>query len=506
MRETRKLDAFVGGLCFGGVIGVSIALWKIQRKKPGSCALDKELEEYEADKADVLRDRQALFSKNQSVSYSNSTPLMIVKGEGQYLIDEKGTKWLDTRNNVGHVGWQNERVTTAIQNQMSRCNSNSRYLHPARVLLAKKLRNTFKAGSALRENGICFFVNSGSEANELAFRLARAFTKGTNSIVVERAYHGCTNITVDLSPYKFLGRGGEGKPDWVEVIQCPDTYRGIYQDEDTAGTQYALQVEHACDKIAAKGEKLAGFFIESGMSVAGVILPPKNYLKEAYECVHSNGGVCIADEVQTGLGRFGDYFWGFEQQDVQPDIVTIGKPFGNGFPLAAVVCRKEIADSFSNGMEFFTTFGGNPVACVAGLAVLQEIEKGNLQKNASETGRYLKRRLIDLADTSKRDRLGRKIGRLIGDIRGSGFFQGIEFVRDRQTKEPATAEVSLITTRMLREFNILTTVDGAYDHVLVFKPPMCFTKQNVDYFVDSLTSILLTLGTVDPSKVSRTPT
>ena len=225
------------------------------------------------------------------------------------------------------------------------------------------------------------------------------------------------------------------------------------------------------------------------MSVAGVILPPRNYLKSAYRHVREAGGVCVADEVQTGFGRFGESFWGFEQQDVIPDIVTMGKPFGNGFPLAAVVTTKAIAQKFTNGLEYFNTFGGNPVACAAGLAVLDVLEQNGMQAKAKETGDYLKKRVVAAMHDPG--------GEFIGDVRGSGLFVGIEFVRNRETREPATKELSLLCSLLKAPPNrILTSIDGTYDNVMVIKPPMCFTKENVDTLMDAMLLILRHIASI----------
>eukprot|EP00466_Bigelowiella_natans_P004046 jgi/Bigna1/71214/fgenesh1_pg.14_\ len=468
-------------------------------------------------KQEVLKIRKKCFSRSQSISYENTAPLMIVRGEGCYLIDENGNRYLDSRNNVNHVGHQNPKVADAVAKQVRILNSNTRYLHSNVALLAKRLLRTFP-----EKLSVVFFVNSGSEANDLAIRLARAHSKhGSKDVItVERAYHGHTQNVIQISPYKFLGKGGGGKSEHVHVVPCPDTYRGEFRGEDAA-ERYAETVREACGR--SKDGKVAAFFIESGMSVAGVVLPPQGYLKRCYEYVRAAGGVCVADEVQTGFGRFGDFFWGFEQQGVVPDIVTMGKPFGNGMPLAAVVTTKAISESFSNGMEYFNTFGGNPVCCAAGLAVLEAIEmrgrndahvqfslyssirsvkktpsppSEKLQERARLTGEYLRGRLREMQRTHA----------LIGDIRGSGLFCGVEFVRERKSREPATAEVSEICSRLKNSYNILTTVDGKHDNVIVIKPPMVFGRKEADVLLSALTEVLSNLGSIDPDSYSHTPT
>jgi len=441
--------------------------------------------------------RRKYFCDAQSVSYANSDPILVLQGNGQFLIDEKGTKFLDSRNNPACVGWQRSEWVAAVSRQLARTNSNTRYLHPFPALLAEELVATMP-----KESGLCkvFFVNSGSEANDLALRLAKAFSKGTDVITVDRAYHGHTEAILGISPYKFSGKGGSGRPVTTQVVPCPDLYRDRRHGESLQSftRRFTNHVENACRKVEEEGRKVAAFFIESGMSVAGVILPPQGYLREIYKMVHSRGAVCVADEVQVGMARFGESFWGFEQQDVNPDIVTIAKPLGNGFPLAAVVCTAEIAENFANGMEYFNTFGGNAAACAAGLAVLEIIKRDGLQAHAKDVGKYFR----DLLRALSMD----KSGALIGDVRGSGLFIGVEFVSDRDEKTPATKEVSYIATQMLRKYKILSTIDGKFDNVIVIKPPLIYSRKDADYFVDALREILENIAAVDLSKVQHTPT
>ena len=476
-------------------------------------------------KAITLSKRLKYFCPAQSISYKNTNPLMAMTTFMQHVIDDQGIKYLDTRNNVGHVGWQHPHIVKAVQEQTSRCNANSRYLHPKRTLLAEKLLSHFPTS----KEWCVFFVNSGSEANDLALRLARTHTKNYDAIVVDRAYHGHTQATLALSPYKYEHQGGEAyQEDWVHKVICPDMYRGKYchLSPTDAAIEYAKDVKRAC----SVSKNLAAFFIESGMSVAGVILPPPGYLQACYKYVRQAGGVCIADEVQTGFGRFGTTFWGFEQQNVIPDIVTMGKPFGNGFPLAAVVCTKDIATSFTNGLEYFNTFGGNPVACAAGLAVLEIIEAEKLQSHAFEVGTHLKNRLQLLQQSqqeqeqeqeqeeeqdttsasssslgSSASQCGTKI--YIGDVRGSGLFLGIELVRDKMSKIPATAETSILCSRLKEApYRMLTSIDGRHDNVIVIKPPMCFTIDDANRLVDAMIELLPTITEEDVVKCEHTPT
>lgn len=442
-------------------------------------------------KAEILALRRSHFCPAQSISYANTDPLLIVRGEGARLYDEKGNAYLDTRNNVCHVGHAHPRVAAAIAQQAAVLNTNTRYLHPNLSLLAQRLVATFPKGSGLE---VCFFVNSGSEANDLAVRLAHARTRSRDIVVVDHGYHGHTQQAIEISPYKFDHKGGEGPKPTIHKVPCPCTFRGPHRGSD-AGERYADDVRAAC-KAAPDGQ-VAAFFVESGMSVGGVIVPPPGYLAACYSAVRAAGGICVADEVQVGFGRFGDYFWAFEQQGVVPDVVTMGKPFGNGMPLAAVVTTRAVSEAFHNGLEYFNTFGGNPVCCAAGLAVLDVLRDERLQEHASRVGAYLQKRLRDLQ--GKRP--------LIGDVRGRGLFVGIEFVRDRATLEPATGETSEVCARMKDEHRILMSIDGPADNVLVIKPPMVFSEADVDTMIDAMDKILGSLkGPGAGGSVGHTPT
>jgi 4-aminobutyrate aminotransferase-like enzyme len=287
----------------------------------------------------------------------------------------------------------------------------------------------------------------------------------------------------------------------IYKVPCPDIYRGNYRNPDTAGEVYSAYVEDACKHYQKTGDKVGAFFIEGGMSVAGVILPPTNYLRRSVEAVRAAGGVYIADEVQTGFGRLGSSYWAFQHgaEEVVPDIVTVGKPFGNGMPLAAVITTRKIADSFQTmGVEYFNTFGGNPVCCAAGLAVLDVIEKKGLQKHALEVGTYLKSLFLELKEETE----------LIGDVRGSGLFIGIELVRDSKTLEPATAETSFICTQLKDKYKILTSIDGADDNVLVVKPPMVFSKIDAAFFVKCFKGAMQELEAIgnEVLQMKKTPT
>jgi 4-aminobutyrate aminotransferase-like enzyme len=423
--------------------------------------------------SETFETRRALLGRNLSISYER--PLKIVRGWMQYLYDETGRAYLDVYNNVPLVGHSHPRVVRAAQEQLALLNTNTRYLHDSVNRYAEQL--TRKLPEPLR---VCFFVNSGSEANELALRLARAHTGREDIIVLEQAYHGHTNTLIDISPYKFNGPGGRGRKPWVHVAPLADDYRGLYRRDDKgAGAKYAQHVAKILERTKAEGRGVAVYIAESLPSVGGQIVFPPGYLSNVYQHVRAEGAVCIADEVQVGFGRLGTHFWGFETQEVVPDIVVLGKPIGNAFPLAAVITTKEIADSFANGMEFFSTFGGNPVACAAGLAVLDVLEEERLQQHALKVGTYLMGGLRALQDRYA----------LIGDVRGSGLFLGIDLVLNRETREAAPMQASYIVNR-LRECGILTGTDGPLHNVIKLRPPLVFAEADADFFLKMLDAVL----------------
>lgn len=421
----------------------------------------------------TLAERRALIGPNLSVSYHH--PLKIVGGWRQYLYDETGRAYLDVFNNVPLVGHSHPKVVDAVRKQAGLLNTNTRYLHENIVRYAKRL--TEKLPDSLR---VCYFVNSGSEANELAIRMARASTGSEDTIVLEHAYHGHTTTLIQISPYKFNGPGGRGRQPWVHVAPIADDYRGIHRrGEARLGPRYAEHVAEIVNHIKALGRGAAAYIAETMPSVGGQIVFPPGYLLEAYRHVRAAGGVCIADEVQVGFGRLGTHFWGFQTQGVVPDIVVMGKPIGNAVPLAAVITTRQIAEAFDNGMEFFSTFGGNPVSCAAGLAVLDVVEEEHLQRNALRIGNRLVAGLKELQSRHA----------LIGDVRGLGLFLGLDLVRNRDTREPATEEASYVVNR-LRGRGILTGTDGPHHNVIKLRPPLIFSEADADLFVATLDAVL----------------
>jgi 4-aminobutyrate aminotransferase-like enzyme len=422
--------------------------------------------------ADLWEKRRATIGANVKLSYRE--PLHIVRGSRQYLYDETGRRYLDAYNNVPHVGHAHPGVTDAVARQMALVNTNTRYLSDRLTDLAERLIATLP--DPLR---VCYFVNSGSEANELALRLARTHTGRMQTIVQDVAYHGNTTTLVEVSPYKFNGPGGAGKPDWVHVVPLPDVYRGMIRgDAADAGERYAEYVAQAVGAASGQGGVCA-FLAETCPSVGGQIICPPRYLTAAYDHVRRAGGVCIADEVQTAYGRLGSHFYAFEAQQVVPDIVVLGKPIGNGYPLGAVITTREIAESFDNGMEFFSTFGGSTVSCAAGIAVLDILASEALQAHAQTVGDHLIAGLRRIAREHE----------LIGEVRGAGFFIGVELVDNPRTLAPATKEAGDVVNR-LRAEGVLIGSDGVFDNVLKIRPPMPFETSDADLLISVLDHVL----------------
>lgn len=422
---------------------------------------------------EIMKLRERHLGPSLSVSYEK--PLEIVRGSMQYLYDREGRAYLDAVNNVPHVGHCHPRVVDAARKQNALLNTNTRYLHDHIVNYAQRLTATMPDRLE-----VCFFVNSGSEANDLALRLARAHTGHEDMVVVDGAYHGNLSSLIDISPYKFDGKGGKGAPAHVHKTPIPDGYRGLFRASDSeAGKKYAACVRDAIAGAKSRERTVAAFICESLLGCGGQIVPPPGYLKAAFDHVRAAGGVAIADEVQVGFGRVGTHFWAFETQDALPDIVTLGKPIGSGHPMACVVTTPEIAASFDTGMEYFNTYGGNPVSCAVGLAVLDVIDEENLQRNAHDVGAHLIAGLEALHETHA----------LIGDVRGLGLFVGVELVRNRQSLEPADREASFIVERMKDE-GILVSTDGPLHNVIKIKPPLVFTRSNADRLIQTLDRIL----------------
>lgn len=432
--------------------------------------------DHAADAPDVLEPRRR-SDLGPSLSTSYRRHLSIVRGEGTWLFDHTGRGYLDCVNNVAHVGHSHPHVVAAIARQAAVLNTNTRYLHRAILDYAKRLAALFP--TPLR---VVYLTNSGSEANELALRIARTATGRRDVVAVDWGYHGNTNDLVEISAYKFNRRGGGGRPPHTHLADLPDPYRGAHGDN---GPAYAASVAAACERAEQHGGA-AAFIAESISGCGGQVVFPHGYLAAAFRAAKAAGAVTIADEVQVGFGRAGSHMWAFEPQlegsGVVPDIVTLGKPIGNGHPLGAVVTTPELAAAFANGMEWFNTFGGNPVSCAAGMAVLDVIEAEGLQERAARVGSLLLQGFRTLA--ARHD--------CIGDVRGMGMYLGIDLVTDRGTKTHAT-QLAGDVANLLRERGVLVSTDGPHDNVLKIKPPIVFDTAEAEVLCSELDAALTDL-------------
>lgn len=406
----------------------------------------------------IQQKRQAHIGPNLSLSYRQ--PLHMVRAFRHYLYAADGRRYLDTVNNVPHVGHQHPKVVEAVQQQAAILNTNTRYLHTELARYAEELTATLPEPLS-----VVYFVTSGSEANELALRMARTATGRNDILAMDGAYHGHTSATIDISAYKFNGKGGSGQPPRTHLMPLFD------QSEQPLEQAKARLEELSQHKIHP-----AAFISESILSCGGQLVPPPGYFQTVFEAIRSIGGLCIMDEVQTGFGRAGEAFWAFELQGVVPDIVVLGKPMGNGFPIGAVVCTRAVAEAFDTGMEFFSTFGGNPVACAAGRAVLQVIQEEGLQEKAHLTGQYLMEQLRQLQQRHD----------IIAEVRGHGLFLGVEL---SQNGQPKAREGAYIINRM-RAMGVLMSTDGPQHNVLKIKPPLSFGMKEADQLSKRLGAVL----------------
>jgi len=422
------------------------------------------------DARSVARRRDRRLARSQRAYYR--TPPHLVRGRGVWMYDEDGFAYLDAINNVTHVGHAEPRISAAATRQMKKLNTNSRFLYEGMAHYAERLVETLPPPLE-----VVFFVCTGSEANDLALRMARQVTGRDDVMVIDGAYHGNTAAVMGISPNRYKGPGGRGAPTTTHEVLKPDTYRGPYGTSDAAA--YAEDVARVVRGLTSDGRPPAAFIAESLMGTAGNIVFPEGYLSSAFTAVRAEGGLCISDEVQVGLGRLGSRFWGFQVQDVVPDIVTMGKPLGNGHPIAAVITTREIADAFDDGVKYFNTFGGNPVSCAIGTTVLDIVQGDGLQDSARRVGAYF----LDSLQALQGEH------RLIGDVRGQGLYMGIELVRDRDTKEPADRE-ALATSEDMKDLGVIVYPTGTHDNVLKIKPPMVFDTSHVDLFVERLDRVL----------------
>ncbi|KAK6165180.1 hypothetical protein SNE40_023622 [Patella caerulea] len=404
-------------------------------------------------------------------------PLKIVRASRQYLYDDTGNEFLDCINNVSHVGHCHPHVVSAGQTQMAMLTTCAGFLNDQMAEYAKRLISTLPDKLC-----VCFFVNSGSEANDLSLRLARSYTKREDVIVLENAYHGNLGNLIEISPLKFKKLNMQ-KKDWVHIAPCPDTYRGKYREGEVPNPSlsYSNEVKQIIEEVQDQGRGIAAFMCEPLMSASGIVTFPKNYLQNVYRHVRENGGVCLADEVQTGLGRTGENFWAFQSHDVVPDIVSIGKPIGNGHPMAVVITTKEIADTL---VEFGSTFGGNPVSCAVGMAVLDVIQNEMLISSAKSVGKCLLDGFRAILPHHS----------MMGDVRGQGMIIGVELVMDKESKKPAKEAAEILCYRA-KEQNIILANDGPGYNVIVLTPPLCFNCDNARRVIQVFDSILKSIET-----------
>lgn len=416
----------------------------------------------------VVSDRHSVMSSNLSISYDE--PILVTRSAFQYMYDAYGNTYLDAYNNIPLVGHSHPRVVKAGQKQMAKLNTNTRYIYDILYEYADKLLSKFP-----EQLDRVFFVNSGSAASDLAIRMAKSHTGYKNIMVMEYGYHGNTQTAMDISDYKFSAKLGTGQKENILKTSIPDVYRGKYHNTN-AGKQFA---QNSVNDLKSFGKPIAAFISEPIVGCGGQIPLAKGYLKELYPVIRQQGGICISDEVQTGFGRLGKHFWGFEAHNVVPDIVIIGKPMGNGHPMAAVITTEAVSNSFCKGVEYFSSFGGNPVSCAIGLEVLKVLEEERLQENAGKVGNYYISQLKELQTKHE----------CIGDIRGAGLFLGIDIVKNRIAKIPDTLLANFIKNEF-RNRKILLGTDGAFNNVIKTKPPLCFNKDEVDQVVSTLDEIL----------------
>ena len=444
------------------------------------------------DVKEIIAFRAQHCSKALSIQWEGapSGPPKIVRGRGTRLIAEDGTAYLDCVNNVCHVGHCHPSVVAAGCEQMATLNTNTRFLGDNIVDLTEELLKTFPKDLGL---DTVIFVNSGSEANELAYRLATEYTGHHNMLVVDNAYHGNTTSLINISPYKYRSQGGRKQPAHLGIVPTPDIYRGDYQiktmeegpqrttEEALCAKQYSDKVAERLEEMAAEGKDVAAFWVESLLGVGGNLVPPENWLEQSFAHAKAKGCLCIADEIQVGFGRVGTHWWGFQSQggDVRPDIVTLGKPMGNGHPLAAVVTKKCIAEKFTgSGIEYFNSFGGNPVSMAIGRAVLGVIKSEKLMENAETTGRYFQSSLHRMQTRHPE----------LAHIRGKGLFMGVDLVKCQKTREPWPHAAEL--TYKMKDKKILITLDGPHKCALKIKPAIVFSPADVDLFCTALDEVM----------------
>jgi len=418
------------------------------------------------------RDRQQHVVRNLAMHYKN--PLRITGAALEYMYDDQGNSYLDCVNNVCQWGHCHPSVVRANRQQMAKLNTNSRYLYDELPAYAKRLTNKFPSPL-----NVVMFVNSGTEANDLALRLARTYTGRKDILVMEKAYHGNSSAVTEISPNRLVGEGRPGLPDHVHAVMLTDTFRGeVKAHESHAGEFYAQSVKDTLDRLDQQNRQAAAFVCESFVGTGGQYRLPDNYLQHAYGYARERGLLCIADEVQMGFGRSGD-MWCFESQEVIPDIVVLGKPIGNGHPMAAVVTTEEIAEAFNNGIPFFNTFGGNPVSCATGMAVLDVLENEGLITNVNARHQQLLQGFKSLQEQYS----------VIGDVRGIGLYMGVEIVKGNDDLTPNGDLANQIVEAMLVK-GILVNTNGDDKNILKIKPVLIINQTQTQRVIDTLDEVL----------------
>jgi 4-aminobutyrate aminotransferase-like enzyme len=421
----------------------------------------------------LLERRYRVLGRNSPLFYDK--PLHLVRGEGVWLYDADGKRYLDAYNNVPHVGHCHPRVVAALSRQAATLNTHTRYLDETVIAYAERLTALFDPKLSM-----AMFCCTGSEANELALRIARDCSGGMGIIATAWAYHGNTAAVMQVSS---LFTPADKRGPYVRTVPVMDPYRerGGRSDEQLA-SDYANEVKRAIDAFAADGIRFAGLLFCTAFSSEGLPTVPAGFMAKALAHVHAAGGLFIADEVQAGFGRFGSHMWGHQRLGVIPDIVTLGKPMGNGHPLAGVIARPDLVNAFAGRNMYFNTFGGNPVSAAVGTAVLDVLQDEQLLQNAVAVGNYTLQRLSGLANRHA----------LIGDVRGAGLFFAVELVGDAQAKAPATAQTKRLVN-LMRERGVLISRIGLHDNILKIRPPMPFSTQHADLLVDTLDQVLVSL-------------
>jgi 4-aminobutyrate aminotransferase-like enzyme len=417
-----------------------------------------------ADEKKLIQKRENLLGPAYRLFYAK--PIHIVRGEGVWLFDPEGNAYLDAYNNVASVGHCHPHVVEALARQAAILNTHTRYLNETVVAYAERLLAKFP-----RELGHIMFTCTGSEANDLALRIAKSFTGRTGLIVTGNAYHGGTDTVAQISPSlgPFVNLG-----EHVRLVPPPDTF---HTPAERIGEIFAEGVRAAIADLRRHGIETAALIVDTIFSSDGVFVDPPGFLREAVAAVREAGGIFIADEVQPGFGRTGDTFWGFQRHDLAPDMVTVGKPMGNGHPIAGLIVRHDIVENFGKRSRYFNTFGGNPVSCAVGMAVLDVLEKENLQQSAKEVGAYFKNGLTAMA----------KRHPCIGDVRGAGLFIGVEIVSDLG-HEPADLAARIVND--MRDRRILISATGPRGNILKIRPPLVFSKANADLFLENMDGVL----------------